>query len=246
LAKELEGKVETDTISKKIVKQLKDIVSPSFIRECLDEKYKQKVRVDNAKKKKQRLPKEFKLATLPVLNQEVKKKEVIVLDVDGRMSIQKDEGEPPSTTTTDLDTMTTDRNFDQPYHRLKSQQDQDLKSKKHIDYNHEPTECHGCQVLYDENIELKETLEKSSQLIIADKIASVSTVSTHDNHAYTSNDILPFEFSVPYKDTQRYMQGLFQKTGGDRRVWFNGKINTKTGVVTSSNVGRINQPQHQQ
>jgi len=41
----------------------------------------------------------------------------------------------------------TDKNFDKPYHRLKSQQDPDLKSKKHIDRNHEPAECHSCQEL---------------------------------------------------------------------------------------------------
>ena len=53
LAKNLEGKIPTDTISMEIVNQLRGQVSERFIHECLDEKYKQKVRVDNARKQKQ-------------------------------------------------------------------------------------------------------------------------------------------------------------------------------------------------
>jgi len=53
LAKSLEEKnVATDTISVEIVNQLRGQVSERFIRECLPEKYKQKIRVDNAKKAK--------------------------------------------------------------------------------------------------------------------------------------------------------------------------------------------------
>jgi hypothetical protein len=169
-----------------------------------------------------------------------------MIDVDGRVVIQKDEDEQ-DTTTTDLDATTTDRTFVKPPHQLqpKKQQDQEQNSKKHIDYNHQPAECHSCQVLYLENLELKEALKKSSQLITADKMSTVSPMSTYGDHSDTADDILPFEFSMPYKDTQRYMQELFQKTGINGRVWVSGKINTKTGMVTSSSLGRINQPQHQ-
>jgi hypothetical protein len=71
-------------------------------------------------------------------------------------------------------------------------------------------------------------------------MATKSPISTYNNDADTANDMLPFEFSMPYKDTQRYMVDLFQKTGGNGRVWVSGKINTKTGMVTSSTLGRIN------
>jgi hypothetical protein len=50
LAKDLEGKIATDTISIEIVNQLRGRVSERHIRECLDEKYKQKHRVENARK----------------------------------------------------------------------------------------------------------------------------------------------------------------------------------------------------
>lgn len=251
LAEKLEGKIATDTISIEIVNQLRGQVHEGFVRECLPEKYKQKYRVKNARKQKRQLESKVndKLAKVTTLNQdeeeeeEEEKKELIMVDVDGRTSTQKDEHEPPSTTTTDLDTTTTDMTFIIPIHLLQSQkqQDQEQKLKKPIDQNHELVECHSCQVLYDENLQLKETLKRSHQLITADKMLTEPHESTYDDHADTSNDILPFELSVPYKDTQRYMQELFQKTGGNGRVWISGKINTKTGMVTSSTLGRMNQ-----
>jgi hypothetical protein len=51
-AVKLEGKIATDTIAMEIVIQLGDIVSQRLIHECLDEKYKQKYRSENAKKQK--------------------------------------------------------------------------------------------------------------------------------------------------------------------------------------------------
>jgi hypothetical protein len=53
LAKDLEGQIPTDTISIEIVTQLRSRVSERFIHECLDEKYKQQRRVENAKKTKE-------------------------------------------------------------------------------------------------------------------------------------------------------------------------------------------------
>ena len=69
--KALREEVTTDTISVEIVNQLRGQISERFIRECLHEKYKQKVRVDNARKQKQgpKKDKEIdKLAVLPPLN----------------------------------------------------------------------------------------------------------------------------------------------------------------------------------
>ncbi len=97
----------------------------------------------------------------------------------------------------------TDRGFDQPSYQLKSQQY--LKSKKQIDHNHEPAEYHSCQVLFDENLQLKEALQKSSQLITANKMVTSPTVPSYDNCVDTSSDILPFEFSMFYNDIQIHM-----------------------------------------
>ncbi|MER5174860.1 MAG: hypothetical protein ABJB76_03815 [Candidatus Nitrosocosmicus sp.] len=245
-AKRLEGKIPTATISMEIVIQLRGKVSERFIRECLDEKYKQKSRVDNAKKQQkhhQQRQKELKLAVVTPLNPEIQKeekveddenKQVIILEANGRTAFCKNEDEPSSTTNTDAHTII-DRIFDQPSH----QSYQDLKSKKHIDRNHEPAECHSCQELYDENLQLKEALEKSSLLITADKMVTVSPVSTYNNEVDTASDILPFEFFMFYKELQKHMAPLYQKMGERAKIWFNGKINTKTGVVIYSTLGRV-------
>ena len=64
LAETLEGKFRIDRISIEIVNRLQDKVSEVYILECLDEKYKQKIHVDNAKKQKHK-EKELELAMLP-------------------------------------------------------------------------------------------------------------------------------------------------------------------------------------
>ncbi len=220
LAKNLEGKIPTDTISMEIVNQLRGQVSEGFVRECLDEKYKQKRRVQNARKQKRQLESKVndKLAQVTTLNQddeEEEKKELIMVDVAGRTSAQKDEDEQ-ATTTTDFDT-TTDRTFVQPSYQLQPQQEQEQ--------------------------ELKKAIENSSQLVTANKM--VSTGSENKNDVYITKEILKFEFSMFYKDVQKYMAVLFRKQGGNGKVWFSGKIDKKTGVVISSTLGKINQHQQQ-
>jgi hypothetical protein len=54
LAKSLEGKIPTDRIANEIVHQLRGKVSERLIHDCLDEKYKQKHRVENARKQKRK------------------------------------------------------------------------------------------------------------------------------------------------------------------------------------------------
>ncbi|HEY6163840.1 MAG TPA: hypothetical protein VIW25_02930 [Nitrososphaeraceae archaeon] len=90
LAKKLEEKIPVNTISIEIVNRLHGRSSERFIRQCLDEKYKQKSRVENARKqkKKEEGKKEQQeqicnenLAALPPLNQEAKE---IAVDVHGR------------------------------------------------------------------------------------------------------------------------------------------------------------------
>jgi hypothetical protein len=53
LARDLEGKIRQETICIEIVNQLCGRVSERFIRECLEDKYKQQSRANNAKKQKE-------------------------------------------------------------------------------------------------------------------------------------------------------------------------------------------------
>jgi hypothetical protein len=90
LAKDLEGKVPTDTISIEIVNQLRGIVSERFIHECLDSKYKQKYRAENAKKRKskeQEKGNEENLAAVALLNHKTKRS-VIAIDSEGRSEVE--------------------------------------------------------------------------------------------------------------------------------------------------------------
>jgi hypothetical protein len=69
LAKNLEGKIPTETIAIEIVHQLRGKVSERLVQECLDEKYKQKRRMENARKQEGKNQGEDKnLAALVPLN----------------------------------------------------------------------------------------------------------------------------------------------------------------------------------
>jgi hypothetical protein len=157
LAKNLEGKIPTDTISIEIINQLRGQVSERFIRECLDEKYKQKVRVENARKQKYQTRQEEedkasgKLAAVTPLNQEVEEdenKKVIILDTDGRISFQDEEEQEerrqPSTTTTDSFTITGKPFVATSY----QQQQQEQEIKEQTNNGLEERSCIG---LCDEN-----------------------------------------------------------------------------------------------
>jgi actin-related protein len=54
LARDLEGKIPIETICIEIVNQLRSKVSERFIRECLEDRYKQQDKAENAKKQKER------------------------------------------------------------------------------------------------------------------------------------------------------------------------------------------------
>jgi hypothetical protein len=238
LAKTLEEKIPIDTIAMKIVKQLRKRVSRRFIHQCLDEKYKQKGRVKNAKTQKNHSKKNKvigKLAAVTPPNPAVEdgereeKKEDIIIDTNGRISIKEKD---KSLTTIDLSAITDKTIVPVPY-----QQEHSLKEKT----NPGLEECSSCNDLRDENRELKEALEKSSQFATADKILPVSATATYDIDK--GNDILPFEFSTHYKELQNHMVLQFRNSGNRGKVWFNGKINIKTREVISTNIGRIEEQQ---
>ena len=67
LANNLEGKIPTDIISIEIVNQLRGKVSERFIHNCLDEKYKQKSQVENARKQKKKKQEEVDVENLAVV-----------------------------------------------------------------------------------------------------------------------------------------------------------------------------------
>lgn len=248
MAKDLEGKIPLDTISIEIVNQMRGRASERFIHECLDEKYKQQHRVENAKKQRRRQERDENLAALAPLNQQeqqAKNKEIIVNDVNGRsIEEEKEENSKLSPTIgnafTDISSIDTEAAPQSP--GLKDQSNLDLK------------DCPSCKELYFENCELKEALEKTSQLITADKVSvadSLSALPPAESvpysliHKDTGCDILEFEFHLLKGELLEHMGELYPWIDdGDCKVWFSGKIDKKSGHVISAKTGVINQQQN--
>jgi hypothetical protein len=231
LAKNLEGKIPTDTICMEITNHLSGRVSDRFVRECLDERYKDKVYSDNAKKQHPKKNKAIdKLAAVTPLNPAVGEEKGIV-DVDDSVSIEEKD-KPP--TTIDFSVMT-----DKTIVPVSYPQEHKLNEKT----DHSLEEYSSCQEPVDENREV--ALEKVSQVTIANKmVTSEEPANTHDNEM--DKGILHFEFPIYYKKLQNQMALLSRKSGRDGKVWFNGKIEIETGKVISKNFGRIEQQQQQQ
>ena len=128
-------------------------------------------------------------------------------------------------------------------------------------------ECPSYQELSTEVIELREAVKKATKLQTADDIlngsvsaeqqpkhpSSVSSVvvtippvgNRLDSSSSGGDGIKKFEFSLLFGDISKYMARLYQKIGEGGKIWFSGRIDTKTGRVISANLGRINQEQQQ-
>jgi len=229
LAKNLEGRIPTDTISMEIVKQLYGRVSKRFIHQCLDIKYKQKVRVYNARKQRHLKYKVIgKLGVVTPLKQAVEEEEEdVIVDASDNISIEDADRNEPSTTI-DFSVMT-----DKTIASVSNQQEHGLNEKT----DHSLEEYSSYQELRNETREV--ALEKASQFVTADKMVITEvSANTHDNEMDKS--ILHFEFPMHYKDLQNHMDLLFKSSSNDEEVWFNGKIDKKTEKVISSNFGRMN------
>lgn len=96
LAKDFEGKMPTNRICNEIVHQLRGKVHERLIRRCLDEKYKEKHRVANARKQKKKHESTDHLAAQVPLNngdsnlQEEKK---VVIDTMGNEIVEQEDAD---------------------------------------------------------------------------------------------------------------------------------------------------------
>ncbi len=259
LALALEGKISIDSICIEIVNKLRGQVSDRFIRESLDEKYKQKIRVDNAKKQiknNNALKDDYNKVIAPLaeitplkpqpeqkVNGKTKKNEnrqVIMVDTFGSMVFQESqEGNNPlkedqQTILTILPDVLDNRLVLSL--RSKEQTSNRLRKK-------ELEECNSCMELYHENCQLKEILQKSSQLIIpADQINTKVSSESTTIKVYTESidDYLPFGFSKTFREIREYMAPLYDSIGDNGLIWFNGKVDTKTGKTVLSRFGKQN------
>lgn len=247
LAKRLEEKIAKDSISAEIVIQLHDQVSPSFIRECLGEEYKQKHRIANARKR-QKLQQEpvspEKLATLPLLNQEAPKK-MVMLGVDGQEMLQEEQGDDDQDDEGEDDRQSTitkgasiTKHVPLTELELPQPQKQQEESEKPI------TGYPDDRYLQMEDVELEEEFEEPSQSIVPDKTSPAAPSSIHYNESGApEDDILDFEFSMVFGDIQEYVSSLYRRTSDNSEVWFNGIIDTKTKKIVHAGLGRTSKEQ---
>ena len=246
LAKDLEGKIPTDTICMEIVTQLRGRVSERFVRECLDEKYKQKPRVENARKQKKQNYGEDKeedtdeLAAVAPLNQELENDKIILVGTHGQELVQRDgenNGKPSSDTDDDFsedntESLTPNLSYQKGHEQQLGPKDEPVSL----------SECPRCKEICYENIELREIVEKQNQFTAADKMKNANDT---NNDVKTPNNILGFEFCKPYWELSQFV-GSFLRFGNSAEVWFSGTIDTSTGKVVSSGYGRIKQHHQEQ
>jgi hypothetical protein len=83
LARDLEGKIPTDEISSEIIHQLHGRVSQRLIHDCLDEKYKKKHRIENARKQKKNQEQD-----LAALDKAVPLNSEIVINTSGKQTVE--------------------------------------------------------------------------------------------------------------------------------------------------------------
>lgn len=176
LAKSLEGMIRTDTICIEIVNQLRGKVSERFIRECLEDKYKQPQKMQNARMQKKKWSQEHghneSLAALTPLNQEQGESEnkeiVITQNIDGSSIAEKGLQKNPDVSPINLaDTKAAAwplGSKDQSKHGLK--------------------QCSRCKELDSEICELREALSRQTTLITANEISSDETKFTIPKEKY--------------------------------------------------------------
>jgi len=171
LAKSLEGKIPIDSICIEITNQLRSRVSESFVRQCLDDKYKQSHRADNAKKQNRKQTsdklkeKVEKLASVTTLNQEDQNDKIIIVEATGQALVQTD----PDYSDNDNSLLNNEDPFDKNIatgkdssniHHQKEKQKGILKLR----------ECPSCIEVNSENVQLKEIIKKQNQFTTADNI----------------------------------------------------------------------------
>ena len=244
LAKNLEKRIQLDTICMEIVTQLRGQVSERFVRQCLDEKYKQKSHIENAKRQKKQnyLENEKdidKLAAATPLNQEYENDKIILVEANGQAIVQMD-GDNNDKLFSDMDDYdSTKDNTELVSSKLSHQKEQEQRlgmKNDHLRLN----ECPSCKELQLQNLELKEALRKLNQFTFADKMKS-----NNNKNAMISNNILDFEFRKPYDKLSKYVDSFLQ-SGPCVDVWFSGKIDTGPGMVISSGYSMVSRQEGQE
>ena len=249
LAKDLEGKIATDAICNEIVHQLHGKkISPRTIRKCLDEKYKEKHRVENARKQKRHENTVDLAASVPLNDRQEK---VVVIDTFGN-----EMAGPQSSVIKAAD-------HDNDKAVVISQ-----NSRRYV------AKCEDCQIKDSTIEQLEEALRKTAQMTPADQIAelrdneiinlqkeldrrtqeleyktsqyaklSEKLSRQKDENTNAANvpetKSVDFEFSLLLGDVKYHIAALYPQIGDAGKVWISGKFDKDNGNIHSIRFGRI-------
>jgi hypothetical protein len=236
LARNLEGKIPTDEISSEITHQLHGRVSQRLIHDSLDEKYKKKHRVENARKQKKE--QEHDLAAL---NEPVPLNLEMVVDNSGTETVEPavqsrqpdhrtDTGINANTSKSEPSTITNssadNRNYNSFDNSELSGDDEERENQR---------KCKNCEILQQKNEQLQSKLQGYEEVVRAR-----TSIKTAKELIYRSTDgYQQFEFSVPFEPLRQQMIAAFNSDRSVNRVWFTGKFNQKTGEVVDIQIGKI-------
>jgi hypothetical protein len=232
LAKDLEGIIPMNNICKEIINRLHGRLSPRTIRKYLDEKYKVKSRVENARKQKNN---QSSLAALGPLNNNGG-----TIVVNDRNELSFPDGN--------------NRRLNQPIEfsvvkdseaiqALSQKESLNSIKQEHLSIGQaasDLTECPGCIEKEEENKQLKEALQKVQQFTVADKMRPSDVA---ESFKEKPEDPLEFEVSKKGWEIRDYFRSSKIKSY-DETIWFNGRIDTKLGKIINFDLGRIG-PQQQ-
>lgn len=156
LARDLERKIRPETICIEIINQLRGRVSERFIRECLEDKYKQQFRVENAKKQKALYKAEESCENLAALTP-LKPEELIPIQSSQAGSIEGKEEAQLSLTSGNTQAATSDNK---------------VAGQNRVD---DVKECPSCRINDLKYLELTEALSRQTTPATVDKISEYET-----------------------------------------------------------------------
>jgi hypothetical protein len=228
LAKDLEGIIPMDTIGTEIISWLNGHLKPRTIRKYLDEKYKVKSRVQNARKQKKN--KQSGLAASGPLDNY---NETVVIDggekicfhyLDNTPSYQ-----PKAISVVDSEAI---RSVFQKESLNLTEQKQSSEGQ----VNAGLTECPGCIEREEKIKELEEAHQKVQQFTIADKMGPSAAAT--ENLKEKPVEPLEFELSKKMVDIRDYIKSN-NIIDYDDAIWFNGRIDLNSEKIIYFELGRL-------
>ncbi len=226
-AKDLEAIIPMDTVCTEIINKLHGHLKPRTIRKYLDEKYKVKTRVENARKQKN---KQSGLAALGPLNTV---SETVVIDDRNKISFQ-DVDNPQSFEPKEISVV----EGSEAIRSLSQKESVNLTEQKQSSegqVNTEIAECPGCVGKEERIKELEEALQKVPQFIAADKIGPSAAIKGLKE---APEEPLEFEVSKMGSEIRDFFISNNIKSTKDT-IWFSGKIDRDTGKIIYFDLGRL-------